>query len=287
MTIAAVESDIALRDGSTVHVRPVRAEDVERIERFLGDLSEEARWFRFFSAAADVRGMARWFTDPRGGTGLLAITSADGLVVGHAQYVPYSAGNAEVAFAVADGWQGRGIATLLLAQLAEAAAAEGISQLTAVVLTSNHKMIGTFRDSGFPVEVRTRPGELEVTIPTVLTEIGWQRFEEREATAAVAAVEHVLRPRSVAVVGASRRPGSIGAAVMANLVADAFTGPVFPVNPSATTIEGLPAYASLRDLPEVPELAVVAVPAGHVVDVARDCAAAGVRALVVLSAGFA
>ena len=155
-----------------------------------------------------------------------------------------------------------------------------------MVLSDNHKMIETFRASGFPVEVRAGAGELEVTLPTALTEDGRQRFEERESTAAVAAVGHVLRPRSVAIVGASRRPGSVGAAVMANLVAGGFTGAIYPVNPHAATIEGLPAYASLREVPEAPELVVVAVPADQVVEVARDCAAAGVRALVVLSAGF-
>ena len=286
MPIIAAESDIALRDGSTVHVRPARPEDVERIEGFLGELSDEARSFRFFSAASDVGQMARLFTDSRGGTSLLAVTSGDGHVVGHGQYFPDGAGGAEVAFAVADRWQGRGIATLLLAQLAEAAAGEGVRQFTAVVLTGNRKMIGTFRDSGFPVEVCTQPGELKVTLPTTLTEDGRRRFAERERTAAVAAVEHVLRPGSVALVGASRRPGSIGAAVMANLVAGGFTGPIYPINPNAATIEGLPAYASLRDLPAAPELAVVGVPAAQVVNVARECAAAGVRALVVLSAGF-
>ena len=156
-----------------------------------------------------------------------------------------------------------------------------------MVLANNHKMIDTFRASGFPVEVRTRTGRARrSTFPTTLTEDGRRRFEGRERTAAVAAVEHVLRPRSVAIVGASRRPGSIGAAVMANLVAGGFTGPIFPVNPHAETIEGLHAYASLRELPEAPELAVIAVPAGRVVAVARDAGAAGVRALVVLSAGF-
>ena len=214
------------------------------------------------------------------------MTSDDGQVVGHGQYFPDGTGGAEIAFAVANHWQGRGIATLLLAQLAEAAAAEGVRQFTAVVMTSNRKMIGTFRDSGFPVEVCTRPGELQVTFPTTLSEDGRRRFEERERTAAVAAVECVLRPRSVAIVGASQRPGSIGAAVMANLVGGGFTGPIFPINPHASTIEGLPAYASLRDVPEAPELAVVGVPAAQVVDVAHDCAAAGVGALVVLSAGF-
>lgn len=70
---------------------------------------------------------------------------------------------------MAEGWQGRGIATLLLAQLAEAAAAEGVRRFTAAVLAGNHRMIRTFRDSGFPVEVTTQPGELEVTFPTTLT----------------------------------------------------------------------------------------------------------------------
>ena len=286
MPIVAAESDIALRDGSTVHVRPARPEDVERIESFLGALSDEARAFRFFSAATDLGQMARLFTETCRGTSLLAVTSDDGQVVGHGQYFPDGTGGAEIAFAVANHWQGRGIATLLLAQLAEAAAAEGVRQFTAVVMTGNRKMIGTFRDSGFPVAVCTRPGELQVTFPTTLSEDGRRRFEDRERTAAVAAVEHVLRPRSVAIVGASRRPGSIGAAVMANLVAGGFNGPIFPINPHASTIEGLPAYTSLRDVPEAPELAVVGVPAAQVIDVAHDCAAAGVGALVVLSAGF-
>ena len=286
MSIVAAESDIALRDGSTVHVRPASPEDIERIECFLGDLSDEARSFRFFSAATDIGQMARLFTETLGGMSLLAVTSDDGKVVGHGQYFPDGNGGAEVAFAVADHWQSRGIATLLLAQLAEAAAAEGVRQFTAVVLTSNRKMIGTFRDSGFPVDVCAQPGELKVTFPTSLTEDGRRRFEERERTAAVAAVEHVLQPSSVAMVGASRRPGSIGAAVMANLVAGGFTGAIYPINPKAEAIDGLPAYASLRDVPEAPELAVIGVPAAQVVQVARDCATAGVAALVVLSAGF-
>ena len=165
MPIVATESDIALRDGSTVHVRPVGPEDVERILCFLSELSDEARSFRFFTGAADLGQMARLFTETRGGTSLLAVTADDGHVVGHGQYFPDGTGGAEVAFAVADHWQGRGIATLLLAQLAEAAAAEDVREFTAAVLTSNRRMIGTFRESGFPVEVCTQPGELQGHLP--------------------------------------------------------------------------------------------------------------------------
>jgi acetyl coenzyme A synthetase (ADP forming)-like protein len=280
------ESDIALRDGSTVHVRPVRAGDAARIERFLSGLSIEARWFRFFSGATDIVRTARWLADMQAGTGLVAVTADAGRVVGHAHYVPYRAGSAEVAFAIADDWQGRGIATLLLAQLAEAATGEGIDRFTAVVMSDNQKMVATFRDSGFPVEIRTGPGELQVTLPTVMSEDGRRRFAAREQAAAVAAVERVLRPRSIAVIGASRRRGSVGAAVMANLLASAYPGAIFPVNPNATEIAGHPAYGSLHETPSAPELAIVAVPAEQVLAVARDCADVGVQALVVLSAGF-
>jgi acetyl coenzyme A synthetase (ADP forming)-like protein len=284
--LVSSESDVALRDGSTVHVRPVQAGDATRIERFLDALSADARWFRFFSGATDVSGTARWLADMQAGTGLVAVTADDGRVVGHAHYVPYRAGSAEVAFAIADAWQGRGIATLLLAQLAEAATGEGIDRFTAVVMSENHKMIATFRDSGFPVEIHTGHGELQVALPTVMSEDGRRRFTQREQGAAIAAVGHVLRPRSIAVIGASRRSGSVGAALMGNLLAGAYTGAIFPVNLDATEIMGLPAYASVRDAPDAPELAIIAVPAEHVLEVARDCADIGVRALVVLSAGF-
>ena len=116
---AITEADIALRDGSTVHVRPVRSEDVDGLAAFLGGLSEEARTFRFFSAGADVRRAARLLADPSIGGGLVAVTREDGTIVGHGQYVREADGTAEVAFAIADAWQGQGIATLLLAQLAQ------------------------------------------------------------------------------------------------------------------------------------------------------------------------
>ena len=125
-------------------------EDVERILCFLSELSDEARSFRFFTGAADLGQMARLFTETRGGTSLLAVTADDGHVVGHGQYFPDGTGGAEVAFAVADHWQGRGIATLLLAQLAEAAAAEDVREFTAAVLTSNRRMIGRFRRVRIP-----------------------------------------------------------------------------------------------------------------------------------------
>jgi acetyl coenzyme A synthetase (ADP forming)-like protein len=286
MTIVA-EADIALRDGSTVHLRPVRPDDADALAAFLGGLSDEARTFRFFSAGADVKRAAKRFADPELGTGVVAVTAADGHIIGHGQHVPEASDEAEVAFAIADDWQGRGIATLLLAYLAQTAASEGIDTFTAYVMADNRKMIQAFRASGFPLEIKPLAGELHLTFPTVLTAEGRRRFDERERIAARAAVAHVLRPRSVAVIGASRRPDGIGTTILRNLLDGGYAGDVFAVNPHARSIEGRTAVPSVSDLPEPPELAVLAVPAASILDAARACGEAGVRALVVVTAGFA
>jgi acetyl coenzyme A synthetase (ADP forming)-like protein len=275
---------VALRDGSTVSVRPVGPSDVEALIAFLDRLSPEARWLRFLGAGADARRIARMLVDS--GVGLLATAGADDEIIAHACCVPDAPGSAEVAFAVLDDWQGHGIATLLLVQLAELADAAGIATLTAVVHPSNHRMLDVFRDSGFPVEVTSEPGELHVRLPAKLGPAARERFRARDREAAVAAVRHVLEPASVAVVGASGRTGSVGGAVLRNLLAAGFTGTVHPVNPHVRRVAGCRAYASVADVPGIVDLAVIAVPAPAVLTVARACAAKGVRALVVLSAGF-
>ena len=148
-------------------------------------------------------------------------------------------------------------------------------------------MIGVFRESGYPVQVRSEPDVIEVSFPTVLTPEGRRRFEERERIAAVAAVGHVLRPASVVVVGASRHRGTVGGEVLHNLVQGGFTGRLIGVNPDGQDVEGVPVARSVRDLAEPAEMAVIAVPAADVLETARACGEIGVMALVILSAGFA
>ena len=151
---------------------------------------------------------------------------------------------------------------------------------------ANRRMLQVFRDSGFPVKVRSEPGVLEIELPSQLGQEAIDHFEERDRIGAVAAVRHVLEPSSIAVIGASRRRVSVGGTVVRNLVAGAFAGPIYPINPHAKTIAGRRAYASIADVPGPVDLAVIAVPAPLVVEAARECELKGVRALVVLSGGF-
>ena len=286
--LAAREVDVALRDGSTVHVRPVREQDLPALRTFLGRLPPDDRELRWFSGAVDLDAAARWSAEinRQERDGVLA-TTGDGEVVGHAAWARLDATRAEVAFEVAHALQGRGLATILLAHVAFGARAQGVETLVAEVLPENHRMLGVFRGSGLPLHVRSSPGVLEVEMPAALTAEARERFERRDASAAVAAMDAVLRPRSLAVVGASPDRASIGGAVFANLLAAGYTGELHAVNRRGRPIDGHPCHRSIADVPGELEAAVLAIPAAGVVDAARACAARGVRALVVLSAGFA
>ena len=166
------QADVVLRDGSSVHVRPVRATDAPAVHSFLEHLSPKSIALRFFSSFPDLDRAVRWATEvDQHRYGLIATSSADGRVVAHAGWErdPDRPGHAEVAFAIADAMQHNGLGTILLGQLIEAAAQAGVAVLSAEVLPQNQHMLHVFRDSGFPVTTRTIPGVILVELPTSLS----------------------------------------------------------------------------------------------------------------------
>jgi GNAT superfamily N-acetyltransferase len=241
------EAEIALRDGSTVHVRPVRPEDKTAIREFLDGVSPESIGFRFFGAI-NLDWVTDWAIDVdyTNRFALVAETGTPKRVIAHAAYIriqhalmggdtdQIGAGpdraSAEIAFLVADAWQGQGISTILLAHLAAVAQQHWITTFSAQVLPSNHRMIDVFRLSGFPVEMHSTPDVIELELPTSLTDEGLAQFDERERLASVAAVRAFLEPRSVAVIGASRRRDSVGGRILHNILAGDFNGAVYAVN---------------------------------------------------------
>jgi acetate---CoA ligase (ADP-forming) len=180
-----VEVDVALRNGSTLHLRGVREGDAPAIRAFFEALSVESIGLRFFGMpnfdwvtewAAEVGHHAHRY-------GLVATAGAAQTIVGHGAYIRGGGDSAEVAFVVADAWQGEGIATIMLGQLAAAAREEGITVFTAEVLSRNHRMVDVFRDSGFPIELQGRGDVLEIRLPTSLSPEALAQFEHREASA--------------------------------------------------------------------------------------------------------
>jgi acetate---CoA ligase (ADP-forming) len=232
------------------------------------------------------------FLDPDGveGDGLAGSLVEDGVerIVAIASWVRLrDPATAEVAFAVEDALQGKGIGTRLLEQLAASAAAVGIESFVAEVLAENRAMLGVFADAGFDVTRTLAGGSVEVRFPLVATESYREHVDMRDHEAVVASLQPFFRPESVAVIGASSREGSIGATVFRNLLDAGFAGRAYPVNRTAAQVLGIPAFSSAAQLPEAVDLTVVCVPAAGVLDAAGEALVRGSRALCVLSAGFA
>jgi acetyl coenzyme A synthetase (ADP forming)-like protein len=215
------------------------------------------------------------------------LTASQETIIAFGSYIARDNTTAEIGLAVADAWQGKGIGTLLLERLALLAVANGLRHLWAVTMFENRQMLDVFRDSGFECRSKTDHGVVEIDLSVVPNETSVVRAEMRDRIATAASLRPFFYPNAVAVIGASRNPASIGARLLNAVVNADFRGAIYPINPHADSIGSLRAYRSLSELPQAPDLAVIAVPREAVVAVIDDCAARGVRAAIVITAGFA
>jgi acetyl coenzyme A synthetase (ADP forming)-like protein len=292
-TIPAVDtaSDprLVLRDGSVASVRVATAEDAPALAGFFRALSDESRILRFFTAGEPPAAVVAKLSDSSDLSHTLTLLAERSSgIIATASYIAIDTDVAEVAFAVADGFQGKGLGTALLERLAAAAASRGFRRFEATTLAHNARMLEVFRDSGFDVRSQsTAGGCVDVHLSLSASAAGAAKEEHRHRAATVASLKPLLAPRAVAVVGASRRESAIGRRVLDAIVAAGFNGAIYPVNPHAGEIAGLRAYPNARDLPGPVDLAVVTVPAAEVSTVVDDCAAARITSLVVITAGFA
>ncbi len=283
------ESDVVLADGGTVHVRPIRPDDAGRFVAFHQGLSPETRYYRFFTPKPRLSDKEiEHFTtvDFRERAALIALLDDEIIAVARFDRWP-GRDEAEVAFTVTDAHHGRGVSTLLLEHLAAIARELGIARFTAEVLPDNRPMLGVFRAAGFEVSTQFSSGIIDVAFDLDPTLRFIESVERREQRAESRSIARLVRPRSVAVIGASDTVGSVGRAVFRNLLAGGFNGPVYPVNPTVPHVASVPAFATVGDIVDDVHLAVIAVPASEVVTVVEQCAAKRVRGVVVIATGFA
>ncbi|HEY1563889.1 MAG TPA: GNAT family N-acetyltransferase [Gaiellaceae bacterium] len=286
--IGVEATDVILRDGSTLRLRPPAAEDAEALLGFFSGLSEHSLYLRFHGFPALGPKLVEPVLEPDWHERGALLGSLDGRIVALANWARLRDPRAaEVAFAVDDGHQGRGIGTRLLEQLAARAADVGIEEFVAEVLHENAAMLGVFRDAGFEVTRAGEAGELEVRFPIAATSGYREQVATRDHVAVRASLEPFFRPRSVAVVGASKRRGSIGGELFRNVLDGDFTGSVHPVNRNGDPVAGVHGHRSVAEIGEAVDLAVICVPGEQVLSAASEALEAGVRALVVISAGFA
>lgn len=285
-TATALVRDVILRDGSTLRLRSPAPEDFDAIKAFFDALDPDSRYMRFHgyertdapaAMYAQADGDARVALLGRHGDRIVAIAGYDRL---------REPGAAEVAFAVADDFQGRGVATRMLEQLAAHAAETGVRRFDAEVLAGNRRMLGVFRGAGFETRREGFGEEVRMSLDLRSTDELTARIAERDHLSTVASLRPVLAPESIAVVGASNEAGSVGGGIFANVVRSGFAGVAVPVNRHRAVVRSVRSVASVSELEEVPDLAVLAVPASEVIAAARDAAQAGVKAIVVVASGF-
>ncbi len=286
--------DVILKDGGTLRLRPPAAADADALVEFFSALSPQSLYYRFHGARSIDRRLAEPFLDPdwveQGGLigALAAVDGGPERVVALASYARLrDPTTAEIAFAVSDEEQGRGIGTRLLEQLAARAAEMGITAFLAEVMAENRAMLEVFGDAGFEVGRELEGGIIEVRFPIEPTEGFRERVEARDHVAVSASLRPFFVPSSVAVIGASKRRGSIGGELFRNILEADFSGAAYPVNRSGEPVAGVRAYRSLEEIGDPIDLAVICVPAAQVLEASDSALRTGVRAVCVISSGFA
>jgi acyl-CoA synthetase (NDP forming)/GNAT superfamily N-acetyltransferase len=282
------EADVVLADGGTAHLRPIRPDDAYRLVALHSRLSPESIRYRYFAphprlSPPEVERFTHVDYDDR--VALVAVLGDDLLAVGRYDRVP-GTDTAEVAFVVDDAHQRRGLASVLLEHLAAIAAERDIRRFEAEVLHDNLRMARIFSDAGYQPSRSYEEDSVHFVFPIEPTTASLAVMQSREHRAEARSIGRLLAPRSVAVVGASRRLGGVGHAVLVNLLRSGFQGPVYPVHRDVSHIASVRAYPSVSDVPDDIDLAVLAVPAPAVAQLIAECARKRVRGLVVMSGGF-
>ncbi|XVQ09031.1 GNAT family N-acetyltransferase [Spirillospora sp. CA-255316] len=283
------EADVVLTDGGTAHLRPIRRDDADLLRAFYARLSPESIYYRFFSPRPKLSDREiDHFVNVDHDRRVALIATIGGSMVAVVRYdrLADRPGTAEVAFLVEDAHQGRGLGAVLLEHIAAAARERGVDRFVASVLPDNRRMTRVFREVGYRAEQRFEDGVIEMRLDLEPTETSVEVMAAREHRAESRSIQRLLFPGSVAVVGASRAAHSVGQTVLRHLLRGDFSGPVYPVHPTATAVAGVRAYASVLDIPDDIDLAVVSVPAESVHEVVEQCASKGVRGLIVVSSGF-
>jgi len=286
------ETEVLLKDGSRILLRPIRREDTERWLAFVRRLSRRTKYLRFHYVPKEMgpEDAIRFCTVDYTNTfafvaEVLKEQRKNIVAIGRYYRLP-NKHSAEVAFVIEDVYQGKGIGTKLMEWLANVARDNGITSFEADVLAENEQMITVFRDYGFHVTSDLKWGVYHVTFPITRTRKVVKKEEERERISTLASLRSMLYPRSIAVIGASRQPGALGHLIFQYIMQNGFSGVVYPVNPNADVVMSVKAYPSVLDIPGDVDLAIIVVAAKLVAKVTDECGRKGVHTIVVISDGF-
>lgn len=283
------EADVVLRDGGTAHLRPIHPADADAVQAFHVGQSQKSIYMRFFAFKSKLSAKElKRFTEVDYKDRVALVITIGGEIMGIGRYDRLDdPAEAEVAFNIADAHQGRGIGSILLEHLAAAARENGIRKFSAEVLPENRKMLMVFSDAGYDVKRHFDDGVVSLEFNIDPTDKSRAVMESREHRAEARSIQELLAPSSVAVIGASRKWGTVGYQLLEHIIEGRFTGPVYAINPEAFELAGMLSFGRLSEVPGPVKLAIIAVPYAEVPKVVEECGAAGVKGIVVATAGYA
>lgn len=282
------EADVILRDGATAHLRPISSQDKELLQELHSSQSQDSIYLRFFSYKPQLsqRELER-FTTVDHTDRVCFVLILGGKMIGVGRYDRVSPRVAEVAFMISDHHQGRGIGSILLEHLAAAARENGIDRFTAEVLPENRKMLHVFVEAGYDVSRQFEDGVVMVEFDIDPTEKSLAVMAAREHRAEARSLQQLLTPTTVAVVGASVHADHAGHHAVEAILTGGYTGTLYGVGHTPYEREGLLFVSSLQEIDAAVDLAVIAVPREAVEEAVADCGRVGVRAVVVMTGGYA
>jgi acetyl coenzyme A synthetase (ADP forming)-like protein len=286
------ETEVTLKDGFRILLRPIKTDDAQNWLSFIGRLSPHNKYLHFQHTAKEMNldDAVRFCTVDYYNTFAFVaeVTRApDHNIVAAGKYYRLPDGHlAEVVFVVEDSYQGRGLGTAILEQLTNVARENGIDTFEADTMVGDERAAGIFKSYGFNITGEIQSGIYHIAFPITRTPLVIEKEEERERTSTLASLNSLLKPKSIALIGASRHPGTIGYSLLQCLIQNDFSGKVYPVNPNTDSLMSLKTYPSVLDIPGDVDMALIAVPARFAVKVADECGQKGVHTLVVISDGF-
>ncbi|MDQ1735893.1 MAG: hypothetical protein QOH56_2144 [Pseudonocardiales bacterium] len=281
------EVDAVRADGGMVHIRTLAAGDRDALLEFNRRVSDRSLYRRFFNLSRDAAdAYVEALLSPVGAHHQVLVAVIGGDLVGVASYECIDVASAEFAVLIQDHEQHAGIGTLLIEHLAGVARKHGIRRFVADALTENYPLIKMVRQLGFPTTTHAECGTIVMSFSLDVTADVLAAVDERDRAADAASLVRLLAPHSVVVIGAGSRPKSVGHEVLRNILDGGYTGRVDVVNPKHRTVLGVASVPTARQLPVVPDLAIVAVPASAVRQVVVECGARGVHGILLLTAGF-
>jgi len=286
------EIRVILKDGSTTIFRPITTDDVDVWMEFYSTLSDRTKFLRLHHIPKEMRreDAIRYCTvDYKNSFAFVAEAIEEGkkriVSVGRYNRLPDGT-TAEVAFVIEDKYQEKGIGTKLIEWLAIVAQENDIDTFEAYVMPENKTMLSVFQNYGFHMKRDFRDNIVHITFPLTKTPEVVKKKDERAHVATVNSLKSIMKPRSVAVIGASKRKGAIGQLVFQSVMQNGFSGIVYPVSPTSRSVMSVRAYPSIMDVPGDVDLGIIVVPSSQVLQVVDECGRKKVKGIIVISDGF-